>query len=110
MWSSRTVEPSEELDVGAMAASVAAESARRRGSKPAARYEEGKNGGAGAQRRATVARKKREEAGRGRACERLLLPLLAPTYSLVRRSRGGEAWGDVGLTAPIPPRPVFIAS
>ena len=54
-------------------------------------------------------KKKKEMAERGRACERLLLLLLPLFIASCGGAEEVRRGGNVGLTAPTPPRPAIIA-
>ena len=95
MWSSWTVEPSQELDVGAMAASVTVESARCGGSKPAARWEEEwmatREHGEELPRRSRR-RRRQGEGERANDCRSPSPPLLIASCSEAEEARPGGAW------------------
>ena len=109
------------VDVGAVPVSAARhegkkpmkKARRRRKHGPAATKLRGSamTGGMARQRGAIAMerKKKKEMAERGRACERLPLLLLPLFIASCGEAEEARRRGDVGLTAPTPPRPAIIA-
>ena len=83
----------EELNMVLMDVGAIPRARQRHGSKTMWRRGGAETGGCGGNERKKGGR---EGAERERVCEPLSLPL-PPTYRLAWRSRGGAAWGNVGI-------------
>jgi len=95
MWSSRTVEPSQELDVGALTVSAAAEESWRGGSRLAARWEDERMAerehGERLPQRGRRGRRQ-GEGERANDCRSPSPPLLIASCSEAEEARPGGAW------------------
>ena len=96
----------EELNVVLMNVGTVPRAQQRHGSKMMWRCGGSETGGCGGSKRK---KRGREGAERERVCEPLPLPLLPLLIASCGEAEEARRGGNVGLTAPTPPRPVIIA-